>query len=377
MEDLNESKQTQLPNAGSASGSSEQQQHIHKLIGSINVLMWLVGILLFVVFVAMGYLLNNNGKSTVQSPDTTLLLTQEGASAIPAIGDGKDYWQAPSEDEMSKQANAEQLLYGKELIAHTANFLGPKGSVAQITNGMNCQNCHLKAGTQPWGNNYGSVASTYPKYRARSGGIEDVYKRVSDCFERSLNGKAPLKGSKEMEAIVAYINFIGSNVRKGDKAKASGIYELPYMDRAADPEKGKVLYAAKCISCHQTDGSGVLAADGKSYTFPPLWGKNSYNQGAGLYRISRFAGYIKANMPQGATWESPQLTDEEAWDIAAYVNQMPRPSKDLSKDWPKIAEKTFDHPFGPYADGFSETQHKFGPFKPIKAAKDALTKDKK
>ena len=203
MEDLNESKQTQLPNAGSASGSSEQQQHIHKLIGSINVLMWLVGILLFVVFVAMGYLLNNNGKSTVQSPDTTLLLTQEGASAIPAIGDGKDYWQAPSEDEMSKQANAEQLLYGKELIAHTANFLGPKGSVAQITNGMNCQNCHLKAGTQPWGNNYGSVASTYPKYRARSGGIEDVYKRVSDCFERSLNGKAPLNDrSKQSETLL-------------------------------------------------------------------------------------------------------------------------------------------------------------------------------
>jgi thiosulfate dehydrogenase len=30
----------------------------------------------------------------------------------------------------------------------------------------------------------------------------------------------------------------------------------------------------------------------KEYTYPPL-GSNSYNSGAGLYRISRFAGYIK------------------------------------------------------------------------------------
>lgn len=382
MEELEgtELPQNQTNNDQSVSPEKPNQQHSHiqKLVKSINALMWLVGILLFVVLVAMGfYLFQGDHKSLPEtSQDSTLLLTQAGASAIAPIGDGKGYWKAPSEEEMAQQANAAQLMYGKELIAHTANFLGPKGSVAQISNGMNCQNCHLKAGTQPWGNNYGSVASTYPKYRARSGAVEDIYKRVSDCFERSLNGKAPAKGSKEMEAIVAYINFVGSNVKKGEKAKASGIYDLPFMDRAADPEKGKALYASKCVSCHQSDGAGVLAADGKSYTFPPLWGKNSYNHGAGLYRISRFAGYIKANMPQGASWESPQLTDEEAWDIAAYVNQMPRPSKDLSKDWPKIEEKTFDHPFGPFADGFSEQQHKFGPFKPIKAAKDALDKNK-
>jgi len=71
-------------------------------------------------------------------------------------------------------------------------------------------------------------------------------------------------------------------------------------------------------------------------------------------------------MPQGATYQNPQLTDEEAWDIAAFVNSQPRPSKDLSKDWPKISEKPVDHPFGPYADMFTEQQHKFGPFQPIK-----------
>jgi thiosulfate dehydrogenase len=70
-------------------------------------------------------------------------------------------------------------------------------------------------------------------------------------------------------------------------------------------------------------------------------------------------------MPWGATYNAPQLTDEEAWDVAAYVNSMPRPSKNLSADWPDISQKPIDHPFGPYADGFDETQHKFGPFQPI------------
>jgi thiosulfate dehydrogenase len=169
--------------------------------------------------------------------------------------------------------------------------------------------------------------------------------------------------------MVAYINYLGSNVKKGQKPKGSGIYELKFLDRAADPAKGKIIYAAKCQSCHQLNGEGLLNEDKVSYQYPPLWGKNAYNQGAGLYRISRFAGYIKANMPFGATFKEPQLTDEEAWDIAAYVNAMPHPSKDISKDWPKIEEKTFDHPFGPFADAFSEEQHKFGPFGPIKKAK--------
>jgi thiosulfate dehydrogenase len=167
---------------------------------------------------------------------------------------------------------------------------------------------------------------------------------------------------------------VGSNVKKGDKAKGSGIYELALLDRAADPVKGKELYTAKCVSCHQADGSGMMNADKIAYQYPPLWGDHSYNHGAGLYRLSRFAGYIKANMPLGASYKAPMLSDEEAWDLAAYVNSMPRPSKDLSKDWPKLEEKNFDHPFGPFADAFSEEQHKFGPFKPIKEAQKKAKK---
>jgi thiosulfate dehydrogenase len=141
--------------------------------------------------------------------------------------------------------------------------------------------------------------------------------------------------------------------------------ELKKLDRAADPVGGKAIYTQKCQVCHGGEGEGKMNGDGLTYQYPPLWGQHSYNDGAGLYRLSRFAGYVKSNMPFGATSENPQLTDEEAWDVAAYVNSQVRPKKDLSKDWPKIASKPVDHPFGPYADGFSEKQHKYGPFGPI------------
>lgn len=295
-----------------------------------------------------------------QVPEKELVAPTD-APAVPLT----NYWTAPDVSTIGDPTLKAQIEYGKDLIAHTSKYLGPNGSVAQLTNGLNCQNCHLNAGTKVFGNNYGSVASTYPKMRARSGSVENIYKRVNDCFERSLNGKALDTTSKEMQAIVAYINFLGANVEKGKKAEGSGFKDLAYLDRAADPEKGKAVYETKCQSCHQANGEGLLNPEKSEYTFPALWGKGSYNDGAGLYRISNFAKYVKYNMPQGVSHDSPQLSDEEAWDVAAYVNSRPRPHINVPKDWPDKSKKPVDHPFGPYADKYPEKQHKFGPFQPI------------
>ncbi|MBX2961996.1 MAG: c-type cytochrome [Cyclobacteriaceae bacterium] len=276
-----------------------------------------------------------------------------------------DLWQAPDESTLPQNDEGDLIRYGKELIAHTAEYLGPNGKVAAKSNGMNCQNCHLDAGTKPYGNNYSAVFSTYPKYRPRSGTDETIEKRVNDCFERSLNGKPLEADSREMKAIVAYISWLGKDVLKGESPKGSGLVELAYLDRSASPEKGKLVYEEKCVTCHGANGEGVLHSNGTSWEYPPLWGSKSYNQGAGLYRLSRFAGYVKANMPLGSTYDAPQLTDEEAWDVAAYVNSLYHPPKDLSGDWPDVSKKPIDHPFGPFHDGFSDEQHKYGPFKPI------------
>lgn len=319
--------------------------------------------LLFVAGILVVVALSGDGLSKVQA--LLRFKTVEQAQSKPKAPEkpAKKYWTAP---DISNES--EEVRYGRDLIAATARYLGPKGSVAQITNGMNCQNCHLDAGTRVYGNNYSAVASTYPKFRARSGSIESIEKRVNDCIQRSLNGKALADDSKEMRAMVAYITWVGSEVPKGETPEGAGLVELALLDRPADPEKGKVLYEAKCVTCHGLEGKGIAGAEGLGYQYPPLWGPNSYNTGAGLYRLSRFAGYVKANMPLGATHEKPQLSDEEAWDIAAFVNSRPRPVKDLTGDWPDIGKKPFDHPFGPFADKYTEQQHKFGPFGPIKKA---------
>jgi len=320
-----------------------------------------------VVLMYLVYLILNDGQNLFPMPATFLSDTLVSEVKYPEKFDKTTdrFWIAPDLESIKGSALESQILYGRELIANTAQYLGPKGSVKAISNGMNCQNCHLDAGAKIFGNNYGSVASTYPKFRARSGSSENIYKRVNDCFERSLNGQALDSMSLEMQSIKMYLLFLGSNVEKGTVVKGSGLKDLPYLDRAADPVRGKEIYLAKCASCHMANGEGVKSGDGIVYTYPPLWGKHSYNDAAGLYRLSNFAKYVKYNMPLGSTYESPQLSDEEAWDIAAFINCQPRPHKETPADWPDISKKPIDHPFGPYSDAFDEKQHKYGPFKPI------------
>ena len=286
----------------------------------------------------------------------------------------QEVWEAPDISTLGNADSVQLIKYGEQLIESTAVYLGPHGTIAHMTNGMNCQNCHLIGGTKPFGNNYSAVAANYPKFRERSGSIESIFKRINDCVERSLNGQALDTSSREMQAIKTYIEWLGKDVSKGTKPLGSGITELAYLDQAAEPEKGKLVYAAKCASCHGASGEGKWNPDKLSYQYPPLWGAHSYTKAAGLFRISRFAGYVKSNMPFGANYNTPQLSDEDAWNVAAFVNSQPRPTRDISKDWPNIAGKPIDHPFGPYADTFSEHQHKYGPFAPIAAFKKQHSK---
>ena len=262
--------------------------------------------------------------------------------------------------DLIKEPNKAEILYGRELLTNTAQYIGFNGSVMKNTSGQNCQNCYLKAGTQPYRNNLLGVAANYPQIRKRSAKITDIVGRVNGCLQRSLNGHALDSTNREMRAMVAYIKWIGQDAPKGSKMP-----QIAFLKRAADPLKGQMIYNEKCESCHQAYGQGVMANDGRTFTYPPLWGKYAYNDGAGLFRNSKFAGFVRYNMSFGTTYERPQLTDEEAWDLAAFVNSQIRPEKDKINDWPNIVGKPFDHPFGPYADSYSEEQHRYGPFEPI------------
>ncbi|HYF70452.1 MAG TPA: c-type cytochrome [Ohtaekwangia sp.] len=278
-------------------------------------------------------------------------------------------WVPPDNTTIPRDESGHLIRYGRELIEHTALYLGPQGKVMNVSNGLNCQNCHLNAGTKPFAANYSAVASNYPKFRRRSGIIENFEKRVNDCFERSLNGDGLPHDSHEMKAIIAYLKWIGKDVAKGETPRGAGLVTLPLLNRKADPIKGREYYSKHCSSCHGNTGEGVKSENKIEWKYPPLWGAYSYNTGAGLFRISKFATFIKANMPYGVTYDNPILTDEEAWDIAAFVNSMPHPHKNFPNDWPNISDKPMDHPFGPYADHFSTETHKYGPFSQVLKAK--------
>lgn len=339
------------------------EQRLLKSVGLLTNLTMVLFVVVVLLLIYIATMTKNTYWGAVPDKDQT-------SASVVKVKDPNGFWEAPSVYGIKEESEKKLVEYGKDIIANTAKYFGPKGSVkAMATNGMNCQNCHLNAGTKTFGNNYSAVASAYPKYRARSGAIENIYKRVNDCFERSLNGLTLDTTSKEMQAIVAYIQFLGKDVKKGEKPKGVGFKDLALLDRACSPENGSKLYVEKCASCHQKSGEGQWNASHDAFQYPPLWGENSYNDGAGLYRITNFAKYIKSNMPLGASHDNPILSDEEAWDIAAFVNSQPRPKKDISKDWPKIAEKPMDHPFGPFADAFSESQHKYGPWQAMKKTK--------
>ncbi|MGC4037845.1 MAG: c-type cytochrome [Chitinophagaceae bacterium] len=292
----------------------------------------------------------------------------------PQTFDSSVVWRAPDTTLLSSTEEGQLILYGRQLISNTSKYLGPKGKVAVLTNGMNCQNCHLDAGAKPFGNCFAAVAANYPQLRNRSGIIESIEFRINDCLQRSLNGNTIDSNSKEMRAMVAYLKWIGKDVPKKAKPKGSN-NDIPFLNRGADSLKGQIVYVSKCERCHGKNGEGMLKFDSTEYIYPPLWGKDSYNNGAGLYRLTRFAGYVKYNMPfDKASNKSLELTNEEAWDVAAFVNSKPRPEKNFPKDWPDIKKKAIDYPYGPFADTFSAMQHKYGPFEPIDKARQATAK---
>jgi thiosulfate dehydrogenase len=228
--------------------------------------------------------------------------------------------------------------YGYELIANTSKYLGPKGLVSQSTNGMNCQHCHRSAGTDMFAIPLTAAYSAYPRIQKRSGMAISLKRRIADCFERSLNGKAPSDDSPEMSAIVEYLRLIGDSATRTSASSASP--EIEFLDRAADPARGRKIFMKQCTACHGSDGAGKLAEDGVGYTDPPLWGGNSYNTGAGLHRLSRLATFVLYNMPFGSTHDAPLLTLAQAWDMSAYIASQSRPSLKMQTRSSSIERRT-------------------------------------
>lgn len=264
----------------------------------------------------------------------------------------------------------EFILYGRELFINTHIYLGPKGTVKQITgNEMDCKNCHMENGTKPFGQPLVTVSARYPQYRAREATILTIQDRVNNCLERPLLGKNLEFDSKEMKAFAMYFKWIWDKNKNVTKIKGDIPNTLPWMDRKADWKQGKIDYDKFCARCHGIDGEGIKAPSGYGYTYPPVWGKYGYAIGSSMHRVGKLAAFIYNNMPFDKDVTHITVTEEQAYDIAAYINNEtvnPRPNfHEEDVLYPHIADKSTDYPIGPYADTFSQDQHKYGPYKPI------------
>ncbi|RUP07682.1 MAG: c-type cytochrome [Hyphomicrobium sp.] len=298
-------------------------------------------------------------------------------AAVPdaAVAPTSSTWTVPDIDKLPDDVWGKTVRYGRDLISKTSSLIGPE--VADVSrrfagNNLDCQSCHINAGTKEFGLPLIGVYADFPAYSARLGQVETIQERIQGCMERSMNGKRLPPEGPEMIAMAAYLMFLSTGRPVGANTPGRDSGRMPELDRAADPAKGKTVYANMCAACHGANGEGQragTAGDAKGYVFPPLWGPDSFNDGAGMDRLIEAANFIRSNMPQGTTWKAPALSPEDAWDVAAYIDSQPRPSvQGLDRDYPNRLEKPVDAAYGPYADGFSAEQHKYGPFAPIEAS---------
>ena len=231
----------------------------------------------------------------------------------------------PSPESIPGDLRGEQIRLGYKMVVDTQGY-----GKRYVGNALNCTNCHLDAGLNPNAASFVGVSLLYPRYHERAGRRMSLADLINECFERSMNGKALPPDSVKLTGIVAYIEWLSQNMPARSAVPWRGIPRLTSTHQP-DPLNGKKVYEQKCVFCHGSDGQGTMTA-------PPVWGPRSYNIGADMARISVAASFIKANMPRGWGWT---VTDDEAFDVAAYINTQPRPDfPDKIHDWPKGGKPT-------------------------------------
>ncbi len=238
-------------------------------------------------------------------PQTSAVLAQAQSGAATVVYNPPKLEDAPANIR-------DAVTYGYNIISNTQQY-----AKDYVGNQLNCTNCHFSAGITQGGENGGiplvGVGAKYPMYRDRTKYATSLELRTNECFQRSLNGKAPAFDSKEMQAILAYYQWISKDIPIYAQVPWLGLSQLS-SSHQGDKTAGGSIFAAKCTPCHGTDGAGTNIA-------PPVWGNQSFNDGAGMANAATLASFIKLNMPKG----NPTLSTEEAIDVATFVDGQPRP----------------------------------------------------
>lgn len=236
-------------------------------------------------------------------------------SAVTKAPASTPYFQPPPETSIPSNAFGDLVRRGQDLFMNTKALL-PN----YVGNDLNCVNCHLDRGRKPNSAPLWAAYNMYPAYRKKNNKVNTFVERMQGCFEFSMNGKVPAADSEILTALTTYAYWLSTNAPIGKPLEGRGFSEPPPPKGGYDIARGKLIYEKQCALCHGSNGEGQKV--GGTTVFPPLWGKNSYNWGAGMHRINTAAGFIQHNMPLG---KGETLSDQEAWDVAAYINSHERP----------------------------------------------------
>ncbi len=233
----------------------------------------------------------------------------------PAKVNNTSYFKPPLESELQGNAFGELVRRGEAIFVNT-KALAPD----YVGNGMACVNCHLDRGRKANSGPLWSAYTMYPAYRKKSNKVNTYTERMQGCFQFSMNGTAPPADSEILTALTAYSYWLSTGAPTGKSLPGRGFDEPPPPPGGFDIARGKVVYDAQCALCHGEQGAGKKV--GSTYVFPPVWGKDSYNWGAGMHRVNTAAGFIQHNMPLG---RGETMSDQQAWDVAAFINMHERP----------------------------------------------------
>jgi thiosulfate dehydrogenase len=213
---------------------------------------------------------------------------------------------------------------GHDMIMNTTTDPEVK---AYIGNELTCNSCHTDGGNNNHPGNFLSTATKYPVYSPREGAVITLEDRIANCFMRSTNGTRPSTDSQVIVDMAAYIMWLDRGKAIYGAPPANEVSPYPAMLKAAtnaDVAAGTAVYTASCAACHGAQGAGMPGA------FPPVWGANSYNAGAGMANVVKLAAWVKGNMPLG----NAHLSDKEAFEVALYIDTQPRPDFVLGQHLP-------------------------------------------
>lgn len=231
---------------------------------------------------------------------------------------GAEIFTPPPDSEIPAGPFGDLVRKGERIFTQTGRFASKYVGAA---NKMTCESCHLDRGRKPYSAPLWGAYVMYPRYRSKNHMVNKLDERIQGCFRFSMNGTAPPVTSDTVKALIAYSFWMSRGAPVGVRLKGQGLVKLPLPARHPSLFRGKKVYAARCALCHGAHGQGRTSHGGQ--VFPPVWGNGSYNKGAGLYKIAKLAGFIKMNMPLS---KGDSLTDQESWDVAAYVDSQPRPA---------------------------------------------------